>query len=256
MDSSDPVQSTDRSGVILPIISIVLILIVLVVYIILAWNDLFPSGSQDFCGPGLCANDIYSGQKTCPSSATGVVPVDSSFETCNPPLGCNSSEAPCLYYDPTIGTVCPGQPNFSSSCPAGTSAQDCGCTSRVYCPNFATVYFTEQSVTSVGAGDCTNLISLVQGTVWRDATGLPRNDQPISPGPVTGSTNFFCGVNENQLNDVWPPLSGTSGCLKGSLILNQVDGLYYCASLPPGFSCGPDEIPQRLSTGDFTCINN
>jgi hypothetical protein len=243
----------DRAEKILPIVSIVLLLLVVTIYVILSWRDLFPAGPQNFCGPGLCADDIYSGQKTCPSSATSVVPFDPSFETCNPPTGCTSSEAPCLYYDPTIGTVCPGNPNFSSSCPSGVTPQDCGCTSRIFCPNFAAVYFIENTVTSPGVTElCTNFTSLVQETVWRDATGLPRNDLPISPGPSSGTTNLFCGVSQSQLGNVWPP----NGCLRGTLILSLTDCLYYCASLPEGFACGSDEIPVRQGNGDFVCQAN
>jgi hypothetical protein len=239
----------DRADKILPIITILVILVIGAVFILLSWSDLFPPTPQNFCGPGLCANDIYSGQKTCPSSAADVVPLDPTFETCNPPTGCTSDQAPCLYYDPTIGTVCPGQQNFMSSCPSGVSAQNCGCSSRIYCPNFATVYFVEKVVNSPDTTQlCTNFVSLVQETVWTDATGLPRNDLPISPGPSTAQ-NFFCGVQGTQLNSIWPP----NECLSGELIFNTVDNLYYCANVPQGLSCPSGELPFRQSNGEFIC---
>lgn len=233
----------------IPIFSIVLILIFLFLFLYLARNDIFPSQNLQPCGPGLCANDIFTGQKTCPATTNQTTSFDPSFQICSPPSGCDpNSEANCLYWDPNLGTVCPGDPNYNNGlCPADIPAEQCGCVSRLYCPSFATVYFVQQTLSNSTSPSCTNLDLFLQQTVWIDATGLPRSDQPISPGPISSSTNVTCGLPQEALNSIWPP----TGCLKGTLTLSTNDDLYYCTNCP---AC-PQGQTVTITNGQCSCLS-
>lgn len=237
--------------IVLPIVTISLILIFLLIFIYLSRDDFDPTSGNIPCGPGLCANDVYSGEKTCPTSSSSVS-YNPGFQDCNPPTGCQpDSRAPCLYYDITQGTICPGDPNYNNGvCPQGISSNNCKCTSRIYCPDFATVYFRQKTVTTPGVNEpCTNLVTLVQETTWTDAANLPRNDLPLSPGSALSPEPTFCGVKASNLQDIWP----SSTCLRGTLALNQEDNLYYCMNIPQNINCTLGQVPVRVSDGNFIC---
>jgi len=241
------IRNSRRAQALIPIISIVLILLAVVLFFALSSSDLFPEFLGQLCGPGLCANNRFSGEKTCPTNSERV-PFNPSIQTCNPPGGCqSSSEAPCLYYDPTLGTVCPGDRNYSGgTCPSGTSTSDCKCLSRVYCPNFATVYFVQKTVTT----ESTPVFeTLVQETTWRDAFGLPRNDIPLSPKSFSDSTVISCGVQKAQLDNIWP----SNTCLRGTLTYSERDDLYYCTYPPSDLNCPRGQIPVLKTDGSYAC---
>lgn len=241
---------------IIPSFAILIIVLVFIFLTILILPDFFPSSSGTaVCGSGLCVNDINTGQKTCPTD-NSMLSYDPVYQTCNPPTGCSpTSNAPCVYSDPTVGSVCPGNLNYNSgNCPnsggTGSSGSVCPCVGRLICPDFATVYFQIQNITTPGLSpDCTNLTVFVQNTVWTDSFGLAHTDLPLSPGLAVPPPPVVCGLTQSQLPNMWPP----NTCVKGNLTLSAVDNLYYCMNSP---DCPDGQIPLRQTNGVFTCTTN
>lgn len=225
-----------------PLISLLLIIIVIMIIVIIITPQLFPSSSKLLCPRGYCYNDIYSGEKTCPPDPNGYVEYTPGIEVCNPPTGCNpSSDTPCTYYDSSLGTQCPGDTHYTGICPEGT---DCRCLERVYCPDFAQVYFELVNVYNSGIPDYK---TFVQNTVWISPTNAPRNDLPLSLGLAGQTSNLTCGLSEENLKLVWPYRT----CIRGQFGINQADGLWYC--MEPPFECGSGQYPIRHPDGTYHC---
>lgn len=74
----------------------------------IVWGELFAKPISAPCPTGLCATNIYTGEKRCPSTETDIIMFNPIEEVCNVSNGCTNPTTPCLYYDVTIGTVCPG----------------------------------------------------------------------------------------------------------------------------------------------------
>ena len=212
-----------------------------------AWRYLStqPDASTQPCKAGQCAVNIFTGEKKCPNEKSGVVRRDITAEICGPAEGCDpNSKAPCVFDDPSKGTICPGDKDYPQ---LSTTAKKC--VGRRYCPDFATVYFDIYQLNTFNAPACSNFNALVQETVWRDATNLPRNDLPLQIGPV-GLSTAICGITKQQRSLAWP----SETCLRGKLSRNKDDGLYYCMNVPDTTKCSNGQIPERQNDGSFICV--
>lgn len=216
---------------ILPLTS--LVIIILTIGILLAVNGpvLFPGETKLKCPKGYCSNNIYDGHKLCPPTSDGYVEYSPGYETCNPSDGCRiDSSAPCTYSNPSQGTLCPGDKDYTGVC-----SDQCPCLNRIYCPDFAQVYF---QLIPEGV--------FVQNTVWRSSDNAPRSDRPLSLGLIHQTGYKTCGISTKNLSFLWP-----DQCLRGELIFNTADELWYCAT--PPFSCGSGQRPVRKLDGSFEC---
>ena len=237
----DQSEKYDRTVI---LISVIVIIIVIVISLYLIRGDLFPTSNLRTCPVDQCANNLFTGEKICPQNGQQIK-YDPSIQTCQLPKGCGrQSGAPCVFDQKDKGSICPGQLNYET-----LSEQAESCTALKYCPDFAVVYFEQNTISIPDASACTDFGVLVQRDVWYDQTNLPRNDQPISLGIFGLPNNKICGVPKEQLQFIWP-----NQCIKGSLILNQVDNLYYCANLPEDFQpCSDSEIATRTPEGQYIC---
>jgi len=228
---------------------LLLFLLFLLVAAWVAWQYLTqqPPENTQPCAKGQCAIDIYTGVKTCPTDAQDVVRRDITSQVCGPALGCDpNSKAPCVFDDPTKGTICPGDKDYPQLSTKATK-----CTGRRYCPDFATVYFDIYDVNTFNAPSCGQFEALVQETIWRDATNLPRNDLPLQLGPV-GLSIAVCGITQQQRRLMWP----SQTCLRGKLAKNKEDQLFYCMNVPEETTCSARQIPERQSDGSFLCVTD
>lgn len=230
--------------------SVILIVIALVVFLIV-----FISSSNNnnllTCNTGQCVTNIFSGQTDCTTLTFNPL-----FQVCNTQGTCDNSRTQCVYQDPTLGTICPGDPNYTGLCAA---SEPCVCVNRVYCPDFATTYFVPTVVSESGftnSGGAVDITVFVSQETWTDDANFTRADLPLSTG-VFGSSSGVCGLGASVLNQVWPPFGTTTGttnetCTTGTLILNQTDNLYYCAIFPS--VCTSPTFPTRLKDGTLVCL--
>lgn len=237
-------MSSRISNYVIPLISLLLIVIVLMIIVIIITPQLYPSVSTLTCPKGYCSNNIYSGEKICPPSLEGYVQYHPESEVCNPPNGClPSSKTPCTYYDPILGTQCPGDLEYTGICPDNTN---CKCLDRIYCPDFAQTYFELVTVENPGT-DILESQAFLQNTIWISPTNAPRNDLPLSLG-VYGQTGFTtCGLSTNNVKFVWPP----GACIRGQLGFNEPDSLWYCMDSP--INCSSGQYPIRDRDGNYRC---
>lgn len=228
--------------ILLPIFSILILLIIFTIIIIKITPDLFPSSSSLPCPRGYCKNNISGGIKLCPGDPNGSVNYIPGIEVCNPEQGCLiSSDTPCTYWDPVVGTICPGDVNYTGVCPEGVN---CSCTNQVYCPDFSQAYFEYAPVENAGFPG--NPV-FVQRSTWLSPSGEPRSDLPLSLGQFNQSSKFSCGLSFDNVKYAWP----NGECVRGTLTYNYPNKLWYCMS--PPLQCGSGQYPVRYSENDWTC---
>ena len=253
------------SDTIIPSIAILIIVFFLVVFFAISFRDFVGQTQNSQCPAQNCATNIISGVRRCPTSTTAVT-FDSQEEVCNDVQGCTNPETRCVYTDPARGTSCPGDPNYSGLCNASTSgagstgSTDCKCLSRMYCPDFATVYFKQVIVPdsgtiSPGSGNSSagttgdpGFTAFVQQTVWTDSTNRPRSDLPLSMGIFGSDTNTTCSISESNLPRAFP----LTGCIVGRYAIDSTSGNVFCMNVPSTLTC-PSSLPKRLPTGTFVC---
>jgi len=241
---------SDSEDVVIPLISFFLIILFVVLTLFLNRAEFEPPTKLP-CAPGLCATNIFTGAKRCPSSDKGVIIYDPSIEVCNPPGGCNNPRTPCVYYDITKGSSCPGiDPNYTGICPPGIPPEQCRCVGRLYCPDFASTYFESITVENGGTVGIENPTALVQKTVWYlPLINQPTNSQPLSPGAFGEAGNFTCGVSTLNCSEVWPP----TGCEQGEITYSERDELWYCTFPPDNLRCRTPEVAVIEIDGNYTC---
>lgn len=234
---------------ILPLLSIILLLLALMGSIIIITPQLTPESTRRSCPRGYCSNNIYDGIKTCPPTNEGFVQYEPGIEVCNPPNACNPrSQTPCTYTNSEAGSLCPGDREYTGICPEGSP--DCRCLNRIYCPNFATVYFDSLIIPNSGI-DPTNTTAFrtfVQNTTWKSNSNTPRNDLPLSIGNFGQTGEKSCGLSRGNLPLAWPP----GECLRGQFGYNIDDDLWYCMDLP--IICGKGTYPNRYVDGRAICV--
>lgn len=231
----------------------VTIILITIFFIILAIT-VFTSGRNTLqqCKPGQCVTNIFSGETDC-----STLNFDPTFQVCNTQGQCDNNRTPCVIQDPKLGSSCPSFPGFTGLC---TSGSPCGCTGRVYCPDFATVYFTQKTISEsnfTNSGSSANLNVFIQEDSWTDDANFSRADLPLSTG-IFGSTatNNVCSLSKSNLNQAFPAFTKTSGttnqsCISGTLTLNSSDSLFYCMNFP--LTCQSPQIPTRNLDGTFVC---
>lgn len=224
-------------SIIVPIISICILVSVFVLILIIIWPDL-RTPENIYCPSGLCRTNIYTGEKTCDER----VAYNPAVEVCNPPDGCNSSKTPCVYNSETHGTSCPGDQFYDGLCPDGST---CKCVDRAICPDWVSVYFVPETVTTNGVDI---FKTFVQNIVWNTPSGAPSNDQPISLGRYDRQIGT-CGLSESNLGSIWPP----EGCIRGVFGFDETTGLYYCM-VDPGIVCQESQILHRTIDGTYICV--
>ena len=245
---------------IIPSIAILLIVFFLVVFFAISFRDFVGQTQNSQCPAQNCATNIISGVRRCPTDNT-VIAFDSQEEVCNDVQGCTNPETRCVYTDPSRGTSCPGDPNYSGLCgssagstgPNGVST--CKCLSRMYCPDFATVYFKQVivpdsgTITSgtTGAAD-PGFTAFVQQTVWTDSTNRPRSDLPLSTGIFGTDTDTTCSISESNLPRAFP----LTGCIVGRYAIDSTSGNVFCMNVPQTLNC-PSSLPKRNANGTFAC---
>jgi hypothetical protein len=84
----------DNSWITIMIIVIIILVIALAINIYAIFRPQSQLASAS-CSPGLCAVNFATGDKRCPSTATGVVQFNQGFEDCTSANYCQSSKAPC-----------------------------------------------------------------------------------------------------------------------------------------------------------------
>lgn len=237
-----------ESDTILPWVTLGIIAFFLVIIIIVIWPELFASNILIPCPNGYCATSLLTGEKQCPTVSNSVV-YDPTYQVCNIPNGCGNISTPCLYYDSTIGSVCPGDPLYNGGiCPSGSGSLNCKCTSSRICPNFATVYFQQQQIPNPGSSGELFTVN-VQKTVWYDAVNAPRSNLPISAGPISPTNVVFCGLADSNLNAIWPP----GQCINGTFTWSQRDNLWYCTNVPTNLKCSTGQVPILTASGQYIC---
>jgi hypothetical protein len=230
----------------LPIMTLIIVIIFTSVLLILVRSELFPVSLTDKCKPGTCVTNIYNGDKDCINLV-----YDKSYQTCNDIDSCTSSDTPCLYYDTTIGTVCPGEKRYIDNggiCPKN-SPLGCKCSALKYCPIYSTVYFEEVSIPNPASSVGTFKVYL-QKTTWTDMLHFPHDRQPLSPGLAKSVVPSACGLKDTS--NVWPPLSQEhQDCILGKLTLYSLDNLWYCTNVPKNLSC--PRYPVLDPDGTYRC---
>jgi hypothetical protein len=261
--TEDVEKSEKRQNLIIPLISISILVLFIIILLFIVWREIFAKPFSVACPLGLCATNIYTGEKRCPSNNIEVISSDPTYEVCNVANACTNITTPCLYYDTTIGTVCPGDPLYkqiNGICPNTPSAHpvssttSCKCMSLKFCPNFATVYFNQETIENPGitnpSGQNQAFNTYVQNTVWIDPTNAPRTDQPLSPGRANNTASTTCGISSSNLQNVWP----TNSCVRGTLTHNQQDNLWYCTNVPSSLNCPIGYVPNLESDGTYNCV--
>jgi hypothetical protein len=247
---SSVVKQSFTNSTIVALSSIVLIVIAIIVFIIVFISSSNQSSLQN-CNAGQCVTNIFSGTTYCTT-----LQFDPSFQVCNTQNTCDNTRTPCVYQDQSVGTICPGDPNYTGICDPNLGS--CSCINRVYCPDFATAYFVPTTLSESGftnSGTTTDITVFVSKDTWTDDANFTRADLPLSTG-LFGTSSGVCGLGESVLNQVWPPFGTTTSssnetCITGTLILNETDGLYYCAIFP--LTCSTTTFPTRLKDGTFVC---
>lgn len=154
------------------------------------------------CQPTECASSTAFLNTRCPGGE-----IDSSYEICHSSAFCNSDQAPCTYDSADIGSICPGNPDYTSERKENTI-----CTNKIICPPVSKVYFERQGEV------------FIQRRVWKTDTNLPRNMGDNLPAQIalyTQSGKYSCSLSEANLEKMWP-----SACVEGTL--TKYNGSYVC----------------------------
>lgn len=214
----------DKTDNDISLIGFIILILALIMILYFIRYELFPRNTQLKCPINFCATNLINGVKRCPNK-NQLISYDPSIEVCNDPYGCTNSRTLCTYEDPTIGSICPGDINYSGIC-----SEICNCVNTIICPDWATVYFTLSN----------NVF--IQNTSWRTPLNTISTDYPLIPG----ETNAFCGLSDNNISKIWPPHT----CLNGTLGKNKKDGLWYC--MATNHYC-VNEILYRDLDGTYYC---
>lgn len=223
------------------LLSIITSLIILIVLIILfvwgAINSLrYFAMSEGIinCPMGFCPTNRITGVKDCSRQQ-----VFAQFEVCNQPDTCANPLTPCVYTDTTKGTSCPLDAGYTGFC----EIDNCNCSSRVICPEWATTYF--EPATTINAGGLPNSINFRQITTWLLPNGQFSSQLPLN-FQYSSTTAGSCGLASNNVNLMWP-----NNCVVGQLGYNEDDQLWYCMNVAE--ACHPSQTLVRKE-GDFVCM--
>lgn len=133
----------DYFYIILGIMTVIIILFMMYVLLEARENFVIEKGSEEiviangtnvvnYCPTGMCAVDISSGYKTCPSTAQDVIPYETAKQVCSSRFACDNPRFPYA-----IGLN--NETITSGICPTGVA---CNCSSSQGCTNLTSVIFT------------------------------------------------------------------------------------------------------------------
>lgn len=106
-----------NNAIVITMIIVVILVIVTAIIVYAAFRNSL-TAVKNVCEPGLCAVNISTGQKRCPSSTTEQIEYDTVFEDCTSSNYCQSQRAPCAVQ--TNGTL-----NCRGVCGVGNNKCPC-----------------------------------------------------------------------------------------------------------------------------------
>ena len=208
-------------------ISIILILLFIfyLVYLFSITPRKSPTNVEVACAPGQCITNIYTGEKTCPSSDNITFFVNPTREVCNSKYTCESSTTP-------FAVQSDGSTNADGICEPNVV---CRCLQKPQCANYILTFFEAtggnpfQGVTGTGT-------RFTQQYSYTDLAGFYQNEPPFS---YDNPALQYCTIQSDWAignpSRIWP-----SECAIGTLA--------YVPSNPSNFEI--DETLMGCVIGD------
>lgn len=110
---------TDPNAWLVIAIALIIIIIFFAWVIVVVLNDANATIVENTCAPGLCAHDIFLGEKRCPSSSSEQLVINPAVEKCTTRNFCQARNYTCAL-----------QPDQSVNCNGvcGAGNEECRCT--------------------------------------------------------------------------------------------------------------------------------
>lgn len=139
------------------------------------------------CGKGLCATNIYNGEKRCPQNDNIALAYSPAYETCNSKTTCESTLTP-------YALLSDGSTNELGACESG---QTCRCLAKPQCPIETMVIFQLANGDTYLRNSATSRALFVQAPIsFQGNTGQPFTfDDPNTQ---------FCAIKSYHLDRIAP----------------------------------------------------